>query len=119
MRLIPFEPGEFLGRLKKQLEGIFSFKVPDPMAQTNAKISETDKEVIVQWALPGCQDIEVYVDKQSLTLVCTLKYQAQEGDCKISYTGRFKQTLYLPVKVKGETARTSCENGVIEVRIDK
>ena len=117
MKLIPFEP--FFDRLKKQLEGIFRLNIPDPMARSSAAMSETERELIVRWNLPGCQDIQVYVDKQTLTLTCTVKYEESHGDTRISYSSQMRQKLVLPVRVKGELARTSYEGGTIEVRLDK
>ncbi len=119
MKLIPFEPGEFFDRLKKQLEGIFHLNIPDPMARSAADLTETERELILRWNLPGCQDIQVYVDKHTLTLTCTVKYEESHQDTRVSYSSQLRQKLVLPVRVRGELARTSYEGGIIEVRLDK
>lgn len=90
-----------------------------PIVPPDASIKQTDKEIIVRWGLPGCEDIEVYVDKRSLSLNCSIRHSEDNGDTRISYSCVFRQRLYLPVTVKGTEARTSYHNGVLEVIIDK
>lgn len=91
----------------------------NPIAPTMASLTETEKEIIVQWNLPHCQDIQVYVDQQTLYLSCAIQHQEETEEAKVTYTCQLRQKLLLPVKVKGVETRTSYQNGVLQVIIDK
>ncbi len=117
MKLIPSEPGDFFEQLKKQLSNIFNLDsiVPD----LAAKIEVTETEVVVRWQMPPCDDIQVYVDQETVTIIgITRQVQETEGT-KVSYSGRFNQRLQLPVRVRGESAQSTYRDGILQIRMHK
>lgn len=136
MGLVPFDPEMMLRRFIKQVgswlnlpaplpvpqsetDSLFKLPLPNPIAQEGARIRETEREVLVEWDLPNCHDVQVFVDNQSLSLKCRMKHQESKGDIRFAYTSQFRQKFMLPAPVKGETAETSYQNGLLTVRIQK
>lgn len=86
---------------------------------------ETPEEVIVSAALPGIapEDVEISLTGQTLTLRGELT--ADEEVTRDQYViqerryGTFHRQLTLPVRVDGEGAQATFENGVLRLRIPK
>ncbi|HZW84246.1 MAG TPA: Hsp20/alpha crystallin family protein [Candidatus Deferrimicrobium sp.] len=118
MKLIPFEPGDLLERVKQQLHSFFGID-SDFIPELSSKIEVNDTEVFVRWKIPPCDDIQVYVDEQCVTIRGVTKQFLETAETKVSYSGQFSHRLQLPVKVRGERAQSTYQDGVLEIRINK
>jgi HSP20 family molecular chaperone IbpA len=118
MKLIPFEPGDLLERIKQQLYSFFGID-SGFIPELSSKIEVNDTEVFVRWKIPPCDDIQVYVDEQNVTIRGVTKQFLETSETKVSYSGRFTHRLRLPVKVRGERAQSTYRDGVLEIRINK
>lgn len=120
-------------RTQNWLPGIFNdFFGNEWIAKTNTSapalnIVETEKEYIVEMAVPGVtkDDFCVTVDKHDQLIVTVENRQNEEHEKKGKYLRReftysqFQQTLILPENVnKDEIQATQC-NGVLTITIPK
>ncbi len=88
-------------------------------------VHETSDDLVVSVALPGVKadDVEITMTGQTLTLRGEFKADEQIGREQFLYRerrfGSFGRTLQLPVRVQGDRAEASFENGVLTLRIPK
>lgn len=88
-------------------------------------VHETPDEVVVSAALPDMKpdDVEVTITGQTLSLRGEMK--ADESIKRDQYLyrerryGSFNRTIQLPVRVQGERAQATFEDGVLTLRIPK
>jgi HSP20 family protein len=88
-------------------------------------IHENANELIVTAALPGIkpEDVDVTMTGQNLTLRGETKADQQVKDDQYLYRerryGSFSRSFQLPVRVQGDKAQASFEDGVLTLRIPK
>lgn len=89
------------------------------------EISESEDEVIVRANLPGFKkdEIEVFVEEDSIEIIANKKEHRKEREERIIFSERLlnysRRVLQLPTKVKPETAKAKFSDGILEVRIEK
>lgn len=88
-------------------------------------ITETENEIIVTTDIPGVsrEDIDLRISEDALEISAQVKREEKEEDRgylrqERSYK-RFYRRLPMPVTVKPEGAKATCNNGVLEIRIPK
>jgi HSP20 family protein len=88
-------------------------------------VHETADEIVVTASLPGMkpEDVDITMTGQTLTLKGEFKSDQEEDRGEYLYRerrfGSFNRTLQLPVRVEGERAEASFDNGVLTLRIPK
>jgi HSP20 family protein len=88
-------------------------------------VHETADEIVVTASLPGmkAEDVDITMTGQTLTLKGEFKSDQEEDRGQYLYRerrfGSFNRTLQLPVRVEGDRAEASFENGVLTLRIPK
>jgi HSP20 family protein len=88
-------------------------------------VHETPDELVVTSALPGvkAEDVEITMTGQTLTL--RGEFKADEEIAREQYLyrerryGSFSRTLQLPVRVQGDRAAATFEDGVLTLHIPK
>ena len=88
-------------------------------------ITETENEIVVTTDIPGVsrEDIDLRISEDALEISAQVKREEKEEDRgylrqERSYK-RFYRRLPMPVTVKPEEAKATCNNGVLEIRIPK
>ncbi len=88
-------------------------------------ISETEKQYVIDVALPGMrkEDINLDLEKGRLTISGERKFE-QEDNGKTyhrveSHYGSFTRSFQLPDDVKEDTINASYKDGILNVSIDK
>jgi HSP20 family protein len=125
--------GEVLS-LKQAMDRLFedSFVTPaDWMTIANGQLTpaidmwETTDDVVVSAALPGIapEDVEITLTGQTLTLRGEIKANEQVSRDQYLHQerryGTFHRQVPLPVRVDGDAAEATFENGVLRLRIPK
>src|SRR5919106_4953855 len=88
-------------------------------------VHQTPDEIIVTASLPGIkpEDVEITMTGQTLTLKGAFKADEEIDRGQYLYRerrfGSFNRTLQLPVRVEGDRAEASFEDGVLTLRIPK
>ena len=88
-------------------------------------VHETADEIVVTAALPGVQPDGVEITMTGQTLLIRGELKADETVNREQYLyrerryGTFSRSLQLPVRVEGDKAQASFENGVLTLRIPK
>ena len=88
-------------------------------------VHETPDELVVSVALPGVKadDVEITITGQTLNLRGEFKADEQITREQYLYRerrfGSFNRTLQLPVRVQGDRAEASFENGVLTLHVPK
>jgi HSP20 family protein len=88
-------------------------------------VHETADEIVVTASLPGIkpEDVDITMTGQTLTLKGEFKSDQEEDRGQYLYRerrfGAFNRTLQLPVRVEGDRAEASFENGVLTLHIPK
>ena len=88
-------------------------------------VYEEDNELVVKADLPGItkEDLNVTITENRITLSGEKKHEekVEKKDyhwCERTY-GSFKRSFRLPENVKGDAAKASFRDGVLEIRIPK
>jgi HSP20 family protein len=88
-------------------------------------VHETDDEVVVTASLPGIKPEDVDITLTGRTLVISGELKADEQVEREQYVyrerrmGTFNRQIRLPVRVVGEKAEASFENGLLRLAIPK
>jgi HSP20 family protein len=88
-------------------------------------VHETADEIVVTASLPGMkpEDVDITMTGQTLTLKGEFKSDEEEDRGQYLYRerrfGSFNRTLQLPVRVEGDRAEATFENGVLTLHIPK
>jgi HSP20 family protein len=88
-------------------------------------VHETDDDVVVSAALPGmkAEDVDITLTGRTLTLRGEFKADEKVERDQIIYRerryGSFNRTIQLPVRVEGDRAEASFDDGVLTLRIPK
>jgi len=87
------------------------------------EIFETEHVIIVRAEVPGVdpRDIDIRVTGRTLTIKGEAK--EEQGNTPRTYYrrelryGSFVRPLTLPAEVKGDQLKTTCKNGILEIRL--
>ena len=88
-------------------------------------VHETDDDLVVTAALPGVkpEDVDITMTGQNLTLRGEFRAHDDVKSDRYLYRerrfGTFSRSLQLPVRVQGEKADASFDNGVLTLRVPK
>jgi HSP20 family protein len=124
--------GEML-TLRQAIDRLFedSFVTPqswrsgEGQSQPAIDVHETADDVVVTAALPGVKPEDVEITMTGQNLVIRGEFKADEKVERDQYLyqerryGSFSRQLQLPIRVQGEKAEASFENGVLTLRIPK
>ncbi|MDD5626582.1 MAG: Hsp20/alpha crystallin family protein [Patescibacteria group bacterium] len=88
-------------------------------------VYQTDKEVVVETALPGIEPEKVDISVEDDTLIIKGKIDSKEEEKKKDYYrkevryGSFYRAVALPTSVESETAEADYENGILKITLPK
>jgi HSP20 family protein len=88
-------------------------------------VHQTDDEIVVSASLPGLKPEDVDITITGQTLSIRGEFKADEKIDRDQYLyrerryGSFNRQLQLPVRVQGDAATATFENGVLTLRIPK
>lgn len=88
-------------------------------------VSETEKEYLFQFDLPGMteKELELSVTGRELHVSGERKQDAENKDLKTHrserFFGRFERTFVLPEEANAEKIEANFKNGVLEIRVPK
>jgi HSP20 family protein len=88
-------------------------------------VHETPEEVVVTASLPGIKPDDVQITMTGQTLTLRGEFKSDEKIERDQYLyrerrfGTFNRTLQLPVRVEGDRAEATFEEGVLRLRIPK
>jgi len=130
-----FDPLNEMVSLRSAMDRLFEDSFVSPMSFRTISggetitppidVHETADELVVTAALPGmkAEDVEITMTGQTLTL--RGEFKADESITRDQYLyrerrfGSFNRTLQLPVRVQGDQARASFDDGVLTLTIPK
>lgn len=118
-----FDPFRELERLFD--DDWFGMFAPVRMRGPAVNVSQTDKDVVVEFELPSIdpKKVEITIEDQSMTISGGEEEERKEEGKnffrrEIRY-GKFSRTVALPVAVKGDQARAEYKDGVLKVTVPK
>jgi HSP20 family protein len=88
-------------------------------------VHQTDDEIVVSASLPGLkpEDVDITITGQTLSIRGEFKADEKVNRDQYLYRerryGSFNRQLQLPVRVRGDAATATFENGVLTLRIPK
>jgi HSP20 family protein len=97
----------------------------DSVVSAPVDVHETTDEIVVSASLPGVkpEDVEMTITGQTLTMKGEFKADDKIDRADYLYRerrfGSFNRSIQLPVRVEGDRAEASFENGVLTLRIPK
>jgi HSP20 family protein len=103
----------------------YSWRSSGGQSQPAIDVHETDDEVVVTAALPGVKPEDVEITMTGQNLIIRGEFKADEKVERDQYLyqerryGAFSRQLQLPIRVQGEKADASFEDGVLTLRIPK
>jgi len=121
----PFEEFERTRRKMLKMLGSIPFEELDTYDGFSMDIAETEDELVIKADLPGFdkEDISVRATENNIDIAAQHKEKRIEQTEKMYRAerrmGAVKKSFTLPVEIKPETAKTSFEKGVFEIRFKK
>lgn len=88
-------------------------------------VRQTDDEVILTAALPGVkpEDVNVTITGQTINLRGSMKQEKEIKEEEYLYQerryGSFNRSIQVPMRVQGDQAKASFEDGVLKISIPK
>ncbi|NLM26600.1 MAG: Hsp20/alpha crystallin family protein [Clostridiaceae bacterium] len=128
MSLIPWNPFREMDNFSKDVSNFFDFspfRFFGGMNSLRADVYQTEKDVIVKAEIPGIskEDLEVYIDEDSIRLSGQSKRDKEYKDENIyrteRYYGSFSRTIPLPMEVKTEQASAEYKDGILSITVPK
>ncbi len=130
-----FDPLSEMVSLRSAMDRLFEDSFVSPMSWRTVSggesvapaidVHETADDIVVTAVLPGMKadDVEITMTGQTLTL--RGEFKADESVDRDQYLyrerryGSFSRSLQLPLRVEGDRAEATFENGVLTLRIPK
>jgi len=125
MNIMPWNPFQDVINTGKELSSFFPFKFGDIGIMPKMDMYQTDADVVIKAEIPGVskEDLEVYVDENSVGISGQLKRDEQYKDENIYRVersfGSFSRTIALPVEVKPDEVQAKYKDGVLSISIPK
>jgi HSP20 family protein len=129
-----FDPFGEMVTLRQAMDRLFEDSFVSPMswrtlngeaALAALDVHQTDDELVVTASLPGlkAEDVDITITGQTLTIRGEFKSDEKIDRDQYLYRerryGSFNRQLQLPVRVQGDAATATFENGVLTLRIPK
>lgn len=132
MSLIRWDPFDDLVSLRESMDKLFEdFFTRRPRGQSLAawqlalEVFETDGDVVVHAELPGVdpKQVEITATDDAITIKGESRTEQEEQGRhyvrrELRY-GAFMRTVPLPAGVRGDQAKASFKNGILEIRVPK
>ena len=132
MSMIRWDPFDDLASLRESMDKLFEDVFTRRSRgqaltawQPAVELFETDSDVVVRAELPGIdpKNVDITVTDDTLPLKGEAKTEHEERGRnyvrrELRY-GSFIRTLPLPSEVKGDLAKASYKNGILEIRVPK
>ncbi|NLY19492.1 MAG: Hsp20/alpha crystallin family protein [Clostridiaceae bacterium] len=128
MSLVPWDPFREMESFGRNIGNLFDFspfRFFGGMNTPRVDVYQTDTDVVVKAEIPGItkEDLNVYVDENSIRLSGQSKRDNQYKDENIyrteRYYGSFSRTIPLPVEIKSEQAKAAYKDGILSVTLPK
>jgi HSP20 family protein len=136
MSILRWDPFEELNAMQQAMDKLMQeFGRPAPRRATGmaqpvvwqpaVEMYETDSEVVARAELPGIDPKEVDVTVTEGALVIKAEAKAEQEERGRNYLrrelryGAFLRSVPLPAEVKGDEAKATYKNGVLEIRVPK
>jgi HSP20 family protein len=132
--LTRYDPFSEMVSLRQAMDRLFEDSFVSPMGwrtvsgETMAPpidVHETPEEVVVSASLPGIKPDDVQITMTGQTLTLRGEFKADEKIEREQYLyrerrfGTFNRTLQLPVRVEGDRAEATFQDGILTLRIPK
>lgn len=131
-----YDPFSEMVTLRQAMDRLFEDSFVSPLtwrtiggngetASAPMDVHQTPDEIVVTASLPGVkpEDVDMTITGQTLTLKGEFKADEEIDRGQYLYRerrfGSFNRTLQLPVRVEGDRAEASFDNGVLTLRIPK
>lgn len=128
MNLVPWNPFREVDNIGKEMSTLLE---NSPLAffgratSPRVDVYQTEKEVMVKAEIPGVskEDLNVYVDENSIRLAGQIKRDQEFNNENMYRTerfyGSFSRTIPLPVEVKTEQAKAEYKDGILSITVPK
>ncbi len=133
--LTRFDPFSEIISLRQAMDRLFDDSVVAPLTWRSVEgdstvapaldVHQTADEIVVSASLPGVKPEDVKITLTGQTLQISGEFKADEEVKRDQYLyrerryGSFNRQLQLPVRVQGEKANATFDNGVLTLRIPK
>ncbi len=133
--LTRFDPFSEIISLRQAMDRLFDDSVVAPLTWRSVEgdstvapaldVHQTADEIVVSASLPGVKPEDVKIILTGQTLQISGEFKADEEVKRDQYLyrerryGSFNRQLQLPVRVQGEKANATFDNGVLTLRIPK
>jgi len=132
--LTRFDPFTDMISLRGAMDRLFDESVVNPFGwrilngealSAPVDVHQTNDEIIVTASLPGTkpEDVDITITGQNLSIRGEVRADEKVERDQYLYrerrTGTFSRTLQLPVRVQGEKAEATFENGLLRLTIPK
>jgi HSP20 family protein len=130
-----YDPFSEMVTLRQAMDRLFEDSFVSPLtwrtmgngdtATAPIDVHQTPDEIVLTASLPGIkpEDVEITMTGQTLTLKGEFKADEEVDRGQYLYRerrfGSFNRTLQLPVRVEGDRAEASFDDGVLTLRIPK
>jgi HSP20 family protein len=129
-----FDPVNDMVSLRQAMDRLFEDSWVSPLSWRNVAgeavnpaidVHETGDDIVVSAALPGVKrdDVEITMTGQTLTIRGEFKADEKINRDQYLYRerryGSFSRTVQLPVRVQGDQAQATFEDGVLSLHIPK
>lgn len=131
MPLIPYDPIRQIDALRRNVDRFFdewpfAGRFLEGAGYGRIDLYETENELVAQCEVPGLEsreDVEISVDRQTLTISGRLKTAEQikeeQYHRRERFVGKFTRSVSLPVPVASEGISASYRNGILEIHMPK
>jgi Molecular chaperone (small heat shock protein) len=129
--LIPYDPIRQIDALRRNVDRFldewpFAGRFLEGAGYGRIDLYETENELVAQCEVPGLEsreDVEISVDRQTLTISGRLKTAEQikeeQYHRRERFVGKFTRSVSLPVPVASEGISASYRNGILEIHMPK
>ena len=128
MSLIPWNPFRDMDNIGREMSNFFEntpLAFLGRAASPRVDVYQTETDVIVKAEIPGVskEDLNVYIDENSIRLAGQTKRDERYKDENMYRTerfyGSFSRTIPLPVAVKSDQAKAEYQEGVLSISVPK
>jgi HSP20 family protein len=128
MSLIPWSPFKDIVNISRDMSDFF-YRTPFDLFTRSTSplidLYESNSDIVVKAEIPGVskEDLNVYVDENTIKLSGQAKKDTEYKDENIYRTerfyGNFSRTIPLPMKVKSEQAKAEYKDGILKITVPK